>query len=156
MSEVNDAETDAKMNKTIRNHALASMGVCLIPFPAVDLVGLTGVQLNLVRNLAKGYRIKFNDSKVKHLVSSLVGTGSSIPFATIVASAAKFIPIVGHAMASVAMPISAGATTYAVGKVFLQHFASGGTFLTFNPDKVRAYYAEMLEKGKTELSEAPA
>jgi len=47
------------------------------------------------------------------------------------------------------MPITAGAVTYAVGKVFHQHFASGGTFLSFDPDKVRDYYAEMLREGKT-------
>ena len=39
--------------------------------------------------------------------------------------------------------------TYAAGRVFHQHFASGGTFLTFDPDKVREYYAQMLEEGKT-------
>ena len=38
------------------------------------------------------------------------------------------------------MPVIAGAA-YAVGKVFIQHFASGGTFLTFDPEKVRAHYA---------------
>jgi len=38
------------------------------------------------------------------------------------------------------MPIVAGAATYAIGKVFVRHFASGGTFLTFNPEKVKDYY----------------
>ena len=38
--------------------------------------------------------------------------------------------------------------TYAVGKVFIQHFESGETFLTFYPEKVKAYYAEMFEEGK--------
>ena len=46
------------------------------------------------------------------------------------------------------MPLIAGASTYAVGKVFYRHFASGGTFLTFDPEKARAYYEEMFQKGK--------
>ncbi len=46
------------------------------------------------------------------------------------------------------MPILCGAATYATGKVFIQHFASGGTFLTFDPAKVKAHYAQMFEEGK--------
>ena len=46
------------------------------------------------------------------------------------------------------MPALAGASTYAVGKVFVQHFESGGTFLNFDPEDVRDYYAEQFEKGK--------
>jgi hypothetical protein len=47
------------------------------------------------------------------------------------------------------MPGVAGAATYAVGKVFIQHFESGGTLLNFNPDSVRDYYKQELQKGKT-------
>ncbi|MCI5165392.1 MAG: GTPase, partial [Candidatus Electrothrix sp. GM3_4] len=53
-------------------------------------------------------------------------------------------------------PATAEAVTYAVGKVFHQHFASGGTFLTFDPDKVREYYAQMLKEGKAMASKAKA
>jgi len=35
-----------------------------------------------------------------------------------------------------------------VGKVFMQHFASGGTFLNFNPDEVKEYYSQMFQEGK--------
>ena len=61
----------------------------------------------------------------------------------------KTIPIVGQTVGMLTMPIIAGATTYAVGKVFHQHFASGGTFLTFDPNEVKSYYTEMIEKGKS-------
>jgi hypothetical protein len=46
------------------------------------------------------------------------------------------------------MPSSSAAFTYAVGKVFLQHFASGGTFLDFDPKTVREYFAKMFDEGK--------
>ena len=29
-----------------------------------------------------------------------------------------------------------------MGKVFIQHFESGGTFLDFDPDKVRSYFSK--------------
>ena len=41
-----------------------------------------------------------------------------------------------------------GATTYAVGKVFIEHFESGGTFLDFDPEKMRDHFQELYEEGK--------
>ena len=51
-------------------------------------------------------------------------------------------------MGLVAVPGVAAAFTYAVGKVLVQHFASGGTFLDFDPKKVREYFARQFEEGK--------
>ncbi len=135
--------------KIIRNHVLVSLGVGLIPLPVVDLVGITGVQLNMLRRLSKTYEVPFSEHKVKNILSSLIGGGVSLPISSALFSLVKFVPVVGSTVGAVSMPISAGAVTYAVGKVFHQHFASGGTFLSFDPDKVRDYYAEMLREGKT-------
>ena len=63
------------------------------------------------------------------------------------------IPVLGQTAGVITMPIVAGATTYAIGKIFVQHFASGGTFLTFDPDKVKAYYTELLQEGQQVASE---
>ena len=49
--------------------------------------------------------------------------------------------------------ILGGASTYAIGKVFVQHFESGGTILTFDPQRVREYYEQQFEKGKKEVKE---
>jgi hypothetical protein len=51
-----------------------------------------------------------------------------------------------------AMPALAGASTYAVGKVFELHFASGGTFLNFNPKSVQQHYEQHLSSAKTALT----
>jgi len=135
-------------DNTIRNHVLGSMGVGLIPVPVVDLVALTGIQLNMLRKLAKAYEIPFTQDKVKNLLASLIGGGFPVTFAGAFASLIKSVPIVGQTVGALAMPILAGATTYAVGKVFTQHFASGGTFLNFDPDTVKDYYYEMFKEGQ--------
>ncbi len=57
------------------------------------------------------------------------------------------IPFVGSTLGALSMPVMAGASTYAIGKVFIQHFESGGTFLTFDPKAVKDYYAEQLKEG---------
>jgi uncharacterized protein (DUF697 family) len=132
------------------------MGVGLIPFPVVDMVGITGVQLNMLRRLSNTYEVPFTEHKVKNILASLLGGSSVLPIGRTLMSLVKAVPLAGQAIGAVTMPITAGAVTYAVGKVFHQHFASGGTFLTFDPDKVREYYKEMLEEGKVIASKAKA
>ncbi|MDM8537197.1 DUF697 domain-containing protein [Desulfobacterales bacterium HSG17] len=141
------------MDKLIRHHVWAAMGVGLLPLPIVDMVGLTAVQLNLVRKIAKAYEIPFFKDKVKNILGSLVGSAiPAVAGAPLAASIAKTIPVVGMTVGAVTMPVFAGAATYAIGKVFVQHFASGGTFLTFDPDKVKDYFVKMFNKGKEMVS----
>jgi uncharacterized protein (DUF697 family) len=145
---IEDVDQKDLSDRVVRNHMIASMGVGLVPVPMLDLVGITGVQLNMLRKLALTYEVPFLDHKVKNILAALIGGGSSLPIAATLFSLVKAIPVVGTSIGAVSMPVTAGATTYAVGKVFQQHFASGGTFLTFDPDKVKEYYARMFKKGK--------
>ena len=50
-------------------------------------------------------------------------------------------------MGFVSSPAFSGAVTYAIGKVFVQHFEMGGTLLDFNPEKVKKYFREQYEQG---------
>jgi uncharacterized protein (DUF697 family) len=144
----------AELDKILRYHVWGTMGVGLIPIPIIDLVGITGVQLNLVRVLAQKYHVRFFKDSARNIISSLVGgvlpVAAATPLAT---SIAKFIPVIGTTVGVVTMPLIAGAATYALGKVFIQHFASGGTFLTFDPEKVKAYYTEMMKEGEKIVAE---
>jgi hypothetical protein len=46
------------------------------------------------------------------------------------------------------LTVFAGAVTYAIGKVFEQHFESGGTFLDFKAEQYKTYFAQMYQEGK--------
>jgi uncharacterized protein (DUF697 family) len=63
------------------------------------------------------------------------------------------IPVVGSVLGLVTTPMVASASTYALGKIFIQHFESGGTFLDFDPSKVKTHFSQQFEKGKTIVSE---
>lgn len=82
------------------------------------------------------------------MIFSLIGAGVSLPIGNILASFCKTISVIGHTTGALTLPAAAGATTYATSKVFTQHFASGGTLLNFNPEKVKHYYAEKLKQGR--------
>jgi uncharacterized protein (DUF697 family) len=144
-----------EMEKVIMHHVWASIGIGLVPIPAVDMVALTATQLNLVRKIAKLYEVPFLQDKVKNIIGSLIG--SVLPSATgpaLAASITKSVPIIGWTAGAITMPAIAGASTYALGKVFVQHFGTGGTFLTFDPEKAKKYYAEMFKEGKGVANEA--
>jgi uncharacterized protein (DUF697 family) len=131
--------------------------VGFIPFPITDLAALLGIQLNLLRKLAQIYHVPFRKGVVRNVVVSLVS--STLPVAVtpgIVSSITKAIPGIGQTAGVLTLPILGGATTYALGKVFIQHFASGGTFLTFDPEQVKDYYLQMFEEGKQVAAEMKA
>ena len=68
-------ESGATSDSIIKKHIFFSMGVGLIPVPMLDMVAITGVQLNMLRKLAEMYEVPFNEHKVKSTLSSLVGGG---------------------------------------------------------------------------------
>jgi len=64
------------------------------------------------------------------------------------ASLAKLIPGVGQAFGVATVSVSAAASTYAVGKVFMRHFSEGGTFLSLDSKAAKAFYAQMFAEGR--------
>ena len=148
-----DQEAESKVpgkedDAILRNHVLGALGVGMIPMPIVDMIALTGVQLNMLRKLAKQYDVPFSEDIAKPLLGSLIGGSLSVPFSYAFASLIKGFPLIGQTAGSMAMPVLAGATTYAVGKVFIRHFSSGGTFLTFSTEKVKEFYKEKFKEGR--------
>jgi uncharacterized protein (DUF697 family) len=137
---------------TVKRYMVIAMGSGLIPIPIVDMAALTGVQLQLLSQLAKHYRVEFSGELGRSLIASLLGgTTSVVASTTVFHFLARFIPVSGWLVGAMSTALFGGASTYAVGKIFIQHFESGGTFLTFDPDKVRQHYAQELEKGREEV-----
>ncbi len=139
---------DAASNRIIMRHVYATMGIGLVPLPLVDLVSIYGAQLNMLRSLARLYEVDFTADLSRKLVASLLG--SMLPFgvAAPLASLAKIIPVVGTLAGTLSLSVSGGASTYALGMVFVRHFEDGGTLANFNHSKMRPYYRSQLEKGR--------
>jgi len=142
-----------KASVIVRNYSLAALAVGLIPFPWIDLAALTAVQLKMLHSLANQYNTPFSKDIGKAAITALVGGVLPVEGAASLASLVKIVPGVGQVAGAVSLSILGAAATYAVGKVFMQHFESGGTFLTFDPEKVRKYFEEEFEKGKQVAAE---
>lgn len=139
---------EERLGKLAKNHILASVGVGLVPVPFVDLVALMGIQLDMIRKLSAEYAVPFKEGRGKSIISSLLGGFLPVAVGGTIASFIKCIPLIGQTTGAVTMPVISGAATYAVYKVFRQHYEMGGTLLDLDPEKVRAYFSEQFTKGK--------
>ncbi len=138
----------------VKNYMWWSMGAGLIPVPFVDLAAVSGVQLKMLKDMSDVYGIDFSENKGKSIVSALLG--SIVPNSLSVGnmgSLLKMIPVIGSVLGGLSMSLFSGAATYAIGKVFIQHFEAGGTFLDFNPVTVREYFQSVFAEGKAVAQE---
>ncbi len=138
----------------VRNHTFGAISIAIIPIPFIDLATLLGIQIKMLRVLAEKYEINFSENKVKSLVLPLLSSTLTMTGTIVFSSLIKIIPGIGQASGMVSFSILAGAMTYAVGEVFIEHFESGGTFLDFDIEKQKVRFMELYKKGKEMLLES--
>jgi len=144
-----DTETEsdsksAEAAKIIRGHMLGSAAAGAVPIPLLDMGLVTGVQLRMLTKLAELYDVKFSEQRANAIISSLASVG----VAWTAQGLLSLIPGAGKALAGVGSLVLPAAATYALGRVCVRHFASGGTFLNFDPERAQEEYDEEYEKGK--------
>lgn len=142
-AETTDERRDELASQIVDRFSLYSGAAGLIPVPLVDVAAVGGVQLQMLRRLSEIYDVPFSENRGKSIIASLAG--ALIPASTAtttamgVGSLLKAVPGIGTLVGAVSMPAFSAAATYAIGKLFIQHFASGGTLLDFNPPDYREF-----------------
>jgi len=149
-AEMTDENRDEAASKLVDRFSLWSVGAGLIPIPFIDIAAVGGVQLQMLRRLSEIYGIEFSENMGKSVIASLAG--SVIPASTAattgigVSSVLKAVPGIGTVIATCSMAAFSAGATWIIGKVFIQHFASGGTLLDFNPPDYREFIKAQKEK----------
>ena len=144
MEEIKKTNRRDEADSIIKNHMIWSMGAGFIPIPIADLFAVSAIQLDMIRQLSKLYEVDFKQTEGKAIITSLTTSG----IARLGARAVKFIPGVGSILGGITLAVLSGASSYALGEVFTRHFETGGTFLDFDPGRLKKYYDEKFEKGK--------
>jgi uncharacterized protein (DUF697 family) len=144
------SSSSVQAHEVIKRHMAAGAIAGLLPLPWISFAALTAVQLNMLRHLASIYDVSFSKEIGASAIGALVGSDFSLSLSL---GIAKMLPGPSVALAVVSGGLLGSASTFALGKVFIQHFESGNTFLTFDPDKVRAYYQEQF--GRVTTSKEP-
>lgn len=132
------------IDSIISTHVVFAMTAGAIPLPVADVVAVTAIQYDLIKQMADFHNVKYDESRGKALATSIAGATVS----RIGASALKAIPGVGTLLGIGSQMIMAGATTYALGRIFDSVFSSGGDLQNLNIDSMKEQYREFLEKGK--------
>lgn len=138
-------ELSEKADKLITNYAFSSSIAGFIPLPFADTLGVISVQHLMLIHLSKLYNIPCSQNLAKAWQSSLMG---GIPPAA-TSSTLKIIPGIGTVAGGISVATMGSASTYAIGKVFQQHFEGGGTLDNFEPEKaIKKAEQELKDKGR--------
>lgn len=141
----------------VKNHMYLTAGAGVIPIPLFDIAAVTALQVRMLKELADHYDLPFSAERGKSVIASLVGSvlSTTLAYGT-VGSAVKAVPFVGWAAGLATMPAMAATSTFALGKVFIQHFEAGGTFLNFDPDQVRGHFEQEFARRPAQPVDAVA
>lgn len=154
MSETNEEgekvlTMEDQSNQIVKRYMLWSLGAGAIPIPWIDMAAVMGVQIKMIKDLADHYEVPFKESRGKSIIASLVGSLTAGSLKTrLFGGLLKAVPVAGTVLGAAGMSVFSAATSYAVGKVFIQHFEAGGTFLDMDPEKVKDYFREQYAEGK--------
>jgi uncharacterized protein (DUF697 family) len=137
-----------EVDAIIRNRVYASLAIGLVPLPLIDAAAQTAVQTELLYRLAQVYGVPFKDELGKKAVSVVLGSVAPVFLTPGLSDLARYVPLIGAGLSATSWPITLGASTYALGRVFAKHFASGGTLLDCDFAKIKEEVTEGLSKAK--------
>jgi uncharacterized protein (DUF697 family) len=143
-----DEKTVLAAESTIKNYVIGAVSVSIVPIPLVDVAAVTALQLRMIQKLSQLYKRPFSEEVVRSLIAALGGSIVGYSAGMVGMSMVRIVPVFGWMLSLVSIPVMAGASTYAIGKVFVKHYEEGGTILDLNTEKLKAYYREQYEKGK--------
>lgn len=153
IAKVSSATRSAASENAIKSHVLVAFSLSLIPIPIFDFAMLTANQVKMVHALGRIHGGQsFHDSRLEAIILSLVSGALPVLGVQGLSSALKAMPGIGSLVGSGGVAVSGGLLTYAVGRVFVKHFESGGTYLNLDMKKAREQLKKEMEKGREAVS----
>jgi uncharacterized protein (DUF697 family) len=143
------SDKDVAAQEIVKRYSLYAGGAGLIPVPVVDFAAIAAIEVKMLQELGNLYDVPFSQDKVRPIVAALIGgyTSTKVGYG-VGGSMMKSVPVLGSVLGMISVPAFGAGLTWAIGRIFITHFASGGTFLDFDPSKVRDFFS----KSKTEVA----
>jgi len=146
----------AESMRIVKVHSRIAAAVGLLPGGLLNFVAVLAVQAPMVWRIARAFGQNVSKEQIRgvllslftSIIPGLVGQGTGLAIASLPAV------IAGTVVYFVATPILAYALTRAVGNVFIMHFESGGTLLTFDPKAFTEYFVSEFKKAGGTLRKA--
>ena len=142
-------DSSCKLHKILKRHIILTGAAGLIPAPIVDLASISAIQANMIKEISNHYGVEFKENLCRNIIGALVtGTGAVALGTGVAVSLMKSIPLLGMFGGMFTMSIIAGASTYALGKIFIEHFEKGGNLLDFKPENAKEQFKKEYQEGK--------
>lgn len=155
MLDGDETARELRAENLIKGYVVATVAASAVPVPVLDLAASLAIQLRMIQRLSQLYGHSFSERAARNTISALGGSVLGVGAGyTLGMSFAKIIPGVGWMIGMATVPVVAGASTYAIGRVVMAHFEGGGTLSSLNAKNMRAYYNEQFEKGKAIAAKA--
>jgi len=121
------ALTRTRAERIVKRHATMAGFGGIVPLPIVNIAGITGLILRMVRMLARLYGVPFERERARSVVISLLG--GTLPTGLGVATSSTLIYLLpgSNLLAMAVSSVSAVVCTRGIGYTFIAHFERGGT-----------------------------
>jgi len=139
-------DKDVLAQQAVKKWSLWATGAGFIPVPVLDWAAVSALQLKMISDIADVYGVPFHQSRASSFIGSILGGWAGTSAGYGLTTLVKSLPVVGTVLGGLTVPATMGAITYAVGKVFQQHFAMGGTLLDFDPELAREHFKAEMAK----------
>ena len=157
MAEANTVKADAQAMaasavdeavKIVDRYSKIAAGVGLLPTFVLNFAGVLAVQITMVTKIARVFNLSQDKERVRGSILMLMGSVLPGTVGHGIGLAVASIPamLTGTVLSFVLAPALAYALTSAVGKVFVMHFESGGTLLTFDPKVFRDHFVKAFKE----------
>jgi uncharacterized protein (DUF697 family) len=144
---VNHTLRRAQANAIVSKYAAWSSAFGVLPIPFADIAGISGTQVAMVVALCKHYDVPFSEKWVRAILSAIAG--GVAPWAVtsgVVSTFLKGVPGWGLGVGFVGMAGLSNLASRTIGKLFIEHFESGGTLEDVDTAAMKASLSEEMKK----------
>ena len=139
MTEVPKRGLEASAMTIVYRYMAVSAGAALIPVPGVDTTILAGIHVALIKQLCDHYGVSFEEHTARNILIAVVGSIVPGTLGSLLGrKALGLLPSGVRVFGWALMSASSAAFSYGIGRLFIHHFESGGTLLSFDPRTLHA------------------
>ena len=143
------AQRKEAADRLIRQYVVGASGAGFIYSPLINALAVAAMEVNMITDMAHIYDFPVPHKLIVYKVLiSLAFSIAPVYFSTQAFALASGFTLVGYAAQVLLMGSTGGVSVYAVGKVFQEHYESGGTFLSSNNSILRKYFKDRFAEGK--------
>jgi len=146
---------DPEAMKIVYRYVAVSAGAALVPLAGVDVAVLAGIHVTLIKRLCEHYTVDFSEHTARNILiavaaSVIPGTFGSVTGRKVLHFLPPPLRVVGWGV----MSASSAVFSYGIGMLFIHHFESGGTLLSFDTSRLHEWFPRLFAKPSPSLEAA--